>query len=41
MRLAGGLIALVAGSLLWLGADWVAAQRLPPASEPQASMVQS
>jgi PPM family protein phosphatase len=36
----GALIAVVAGALLWLAADWVTAQRLPPASAPLAARMQ-
>jgi PPM family protein phosphatase len=36
----GALIAVVAGALLWLAADWVSAPRLLPASAPLAVMMQ-
>jgi serine/threonine protein phosphatase PrpC len=36
----GALIALVGGVLLWLAADWVTAQRLPPAGASHTTMVQ-
>jgi PPM family protein phosphatase len=37
----GALIAVVAGALLWLAADWVTAQRLPPTAAPLFARMQT